>query len=886
MRMLLLPMVGLLIQSLGFAATSITFSTPGSGVFRWGAGSDSADADASRWAASGGLRIGDNTVSTVRPVYRFRLPRAAGLTLNRLQFALQCEEHNTLWGDDGTDVYFNGAKIGSIGMGVHDGGQSGSADRTFTISGASTIDRAIKGKSDGDTLTDYLEIELVNSGFDDLDIGSVSLSCTYASADPALLGTYHQITTAYYHLKAYQEHYVPILEAMDRGAAVHEGVELGIQKTLAAGLAIKDIGGISVSGLNIGSLASWFTTLQPIVGTLRGFADNLRAWQEVGDALNDLFGTSLYHLEYLGKKGSKNLRANVPGAVAALKQIAEDTRSALADGAFPAPGSSLEVRLGALADTTLPNLRTACNECASALAGANVNGLIDAGKVRGYLDRLAPLMAYNLNMAGNQSTPRPSDSFLTQLIGFLGAFKTGLSATEPAANFTYSGGKITGYTGPGGRVVIPATLGGRPVTSIGYGAFRNNDTITSITIPGSVTHIGEKAFYHCGALTSVTIPEGVQSIGDSAFAYCDALTSVAIPGSAQTIGFAAFRNCGGLKSVEIGAGVQSIGSRAFQYCGALISITIPDSVQSIGKEAFARCGALASVFFKGDAPSLGSFVFAHSSPTVYHLPGTSGWGSTFGGRPAAPWRGFLFRDASGNGFRYVLDGATIIIIGYTGPGGRVDLPAAIGGVPVTAIGTRAFYANATITSITIPDSVQSIGKEAFQDCTALASVEIGAGVQSIGGRAFWDCGALTSITIPDRVQSIGDSAFQSCGALEAVYFEGDAPTLGSDVFASTTATIYHLPGTSGWGSMFGGRPVATLRAAAPHLLGAGMRAVGRFGFEVQWTAGREVVVEVSDDLAGGVWTPVATNTLPTGNMSFEEAAPENRPTRFYRVRAK
>ncbi len=105
------------------------------------------------------------------------------------------------------------------------------------------------------------------------------------------------------------------------------------------------------------------------------------------------------------------------------------------------------------------------------------------------------------------------------------------------------------------------------------------------------------------------------------------------------------------------------------------------------------------------------------------------------------------------------------------------------------------------------------------------------------------------------------------------------------MFYRTPATIYYLSGKSGWGSTFGGRPVRIGRAA-PHLLGAGMRAAGWFGFEVQWTSGREAVVEVSDDLAGGVWTPVSTNMLPAWTMSFEEAVPGGRPVRFYRVRSR
>ena len=46
---------------------------------------------------------------------------------------------------------------------------------------------------------------------------------------------------------------------------------------------------------------------------------------------------------------------------------------------------------------------------------------------------------------------------------------------------------------------------------------------SSITVEGQeypVTSIGYRAFYECSSLTSVTIPNSVTSIGDLAFAYC------------------------------------------------------------------------------------------------------------------------------------------------------------------------------------------------------------------------------------------------------------------------------------------------------------------------------------------------------------------------------
>jgi hypothetical protein len=85
---------------------------------------------------------------------------------------------------------------------------------------------------------------------------------------------------------------------------------------------------------------------------------------------------------------------------------------------------------------------------------------------------------------------------------------------------------ITGYTGSAKDVEIPAQIGGKPVTTIGEDAFRDN-RLTGITIPNSVTSIGYLAFSG-NELTSVTFPDSVTSIGGLAFTN-DPLTSVTIP---------------------------------------------------------------------------------------------------------------------------------------------------------------------------------------------------------------------------------------------------------------------------------------------------------------------------------------------------------------------
>ena len=86
--------------------------------------------------------------------------------------------------------------------------------------------------------------------------------------------------------------------------------------------------------------------------------------------------------------------------------------------------------------------------------------------------------------------------------------------------------KITDYTGGDSKLVIPSTIDGKKVTSIGGYAFEYCTSLTSITIPNSVTSIGDYAFSNCRSLTSITIPNSVTSIGVCAFEYCTSLTLI------------------------------------------------------------------------------------------------------------------------------------------------------------------------------------------------------------------------------------------------------------------------------------------------------------------------------------------------------------------------
>lgn len=149
---------------------------------------------------------------------------------------------------------------------------------------------------------------------------------------------------------------------------------------------------------------------------------------------------------------------------------------------------------------------------------------------------------------------------------------------------------------------------------------------------------------------------------------------------------------------------------------------------------------------------------------------------------------------------------------------------------------------------------------------------------------------LANVTIGNGLTSIGDWTFGLCTNLTGVYFRGNAPGfVGSYVFNdATNATVYYLPGTTGWGSTFGDRPTALWVLPNPLILNNdpsfGVHTNG-FGFVISWATNIPVVVEACTSLATPNWSPVSTNTLTTGAGYFSDPDWTSYPARFYRLRS-
>ena len=366
----------------------------------------------------------------------------------------------------------------------------------------------------------------------------------------------------------------------------------------------------------------------------------------------------------------------------------------------------------------------------------------------------------------------------------------------------------------------------------GNSPFKNNETLTSVTIGNNVTSISNNAFYYCWGLTSIIIGNNVESIGYSAFYGCYNLTKVEIPdnvtivggyafygcfnitsvvigNNVTKIGSYAFYNCKGLTSVEIPNSVTSIGNYAFAWCAKLTNITIGNSVTSIGEGAFSDCSKLTNITIPNSVTNIGISAFIHCDClNAVYISDLSAWCLIdFADELANPlyYANNLFLNGELVTNLVVPDSITEIkSYAFYGYGNLVNIE-----IPnnITRIGDDAFrycynltavhindlsawcnidfigngYANPLglaknlylkgkqVFDLVIPNDVTEIKYSAFRGCSSLISIKIPNSVTAIGDYAFAGCVGLTSIEIPNSIVSIGNSTFYSCESLNEVH---------------------------------------------------------------------------------------------------------------------
>ena len=229
-----------------------------------------------------------------------------------------------------------------------------------------------------------------------------------------------------------------------------------------------------------------------------------------------------------------------------------------------------------------------------------------------------------------QTTPYITENE-TQLGAAIAAYKQLDRAVdyEPEENFnTYDNEdgtvNIYSYNGSNSVVNIPPTIDGMTVVKIGNNAFRENETITKVTIPSTVTEVEVGAFSKTPNLTQVKISKNLTNLWGSAFKE-SGLTDITIPAGVKTLTDSCLSDNPNLVTVNMTEGLEEIGNNVFANCTSLKTVFLPEGLTKLSGAAFNGCTSLESVTIPESVTDFGeSFNFEGCDLTKLTIRGVAG----------------------------------------------------------------------------------------------------------------------------------------------------------------------------------------------------------------------------------------------------------------------
>jgi len=358
-------------------------------------------------------------------------------------------------------------------------------------------------------------------------------------------------------------------------------------------------------------------------------------------------------------------------------------------------------------------------------------------------------------------------------------------------------------------------------------------------LPDTLESVGSYVFYDCG-VTRVTFPDGITELSPFTFS-CTALQEVHLPASLREIPDYCFWDCH-LTALTIPDGVTRIGAHAVDwFTGEIIgAVTLPASVEFVGYRAFPdEC----------DVTALNPQVHFETAAEYAERRSEYDWDSD----EAAD---ALYSDGL---FDYELSsrGAVLLdcsrFLNQPEVPDVLEIPAELGGYPVTAIGGWVFCSldgcpvDAPF-EVVLPEGLRALDADTFADCFYAANVTLPASLEIIpegcfgripaeidfpngnpryscengflidnttqtllytapsshgnplpAVRRLGDCSLMNWLwdddddpVLPDTLESVGSYIFYDCGVTRVTFPDG-ITELSPFTFSCTALQEVHLP---------------------------------------------------------------------------------------------
>ena len=439
---------------------------------------------------------------------------------------------------------------------------------------------------------------------------------------------------------------------------------------------------------------------------------------------------------------------------------------------------------------------------------------------------------------------------------------------------------IYSYVGSDTDVTVPSEIKGKPVTTL-HGTFSGKETVKKVTVPEGVRLIEYHAFHGCTALTTVVLPSSLEEmtentfyqctnlktvsldtanskltkIGQYSFAYCEKLTGFDIPSSLKELEEGVFFRCSSLKKIIIPDTVEKIDRSAFYECTNVTEIKIPGTVKEASDIALVGCEKVITAELPISMVTLANLQRSDDLETLVIVDdGSTELPDKDALNEKKKLKKVVFPDSLTSIPRAFCRSVSALE--------EVKLPANL-----KIISNASFSECTNLKTIDLPDTVTEIGAFAFADCTSLKDFTIPDGIKSIGEEAFYNSG-ITSLVVPESVETIDKLAFSHMANLTNATFPAGCGITFSDCKNLKTAKITGNP------TVIDNYMFYECSQLTDFEIPGSVKKIGYAAFYN--TALKEAVIPASvteiDDWAFGECTSLKDFTIPDGIKSIGEAA--------------
>ena len=304
--------------------------------------------------------------------------------------------------------------------------------------------------------------------------------------------------------------------------------------------------------------------------------------------------------------------------------------------------------------------------------------------------------------------------------------------------------------------------------------------------------------YNQNKVRTLTLPRTLRHINDWGLSYYRAITNLEIPANVERMGENVVYNCPQLRRIKVNAEVPptlgSLGNESYSDERTYIKITIP-------RESFHAYRLVSAwktdrtVLIGGDegvtvstgkiaAGDLGHVVIEEAGylPEVNKLIiegelNSDDWSNI------KQMTNLTELDLS----KALIDEIPSYAFNERWAIDKVVLPPTL-----KKIGTYAFQ-KTSLTSVNIPDNVETIAEYAFSNARQLQEVHLPDCLTSLGNYAFGECRSLRTVKIPAKLKEIPWYAFQHCKSLQSVELHDGITGIGDYSFNNCDLREMTLP---------------------------------------------------------------------------------------------